>query len=223
MSLISPAVTGRRVSLDDASAAEAQQHIGYEVSSMDASEQSNSNLLQRIASGESDAVDLCLQRYGNLIWSLAMKYCRVKADAEDAVQEIFVEIWKSADRFDEGKASETAFVAMIARRRLIDRVRRQRTDAELVSLESCDFEMADQSIGNSAEISDEAAKAARCLQKLPVKQRNVLSLAIDQGEAHSSIANTLNIPLGTVKSYARRGLLLLRDCMKRPLIAEEAS
>jgi RNA polymerase sigma-70 factor (ECF subfamily) len=80
-------------------------------------------ILQRIASGDRTAVDDCLKAYGGLVWSIARKMLRNTEEAEDAVQEIFIDIWKNAERFDASRASETTFVAMIARRRLIDKIR----------------------------------------------------------------------------------------------------
>ena len=80
-------------------------------------------LLQRIAKGDASAVQECMETYGNLVWSLARRYSESAADAEDATQEIFLDIWKSAGRFDPERGKETTFIATIARRRLIDRVR----------------------------------------------------------------------------------------------------
>ena len=79
-----------------------------------------SPVLPRVATGESAAVAECLNRYGNLVWSLARRSCPDVQAAEDAVQDIFLKLWTVADRFDPEIASESTFVAMIARRRLID-------------------------------------------------------------------------------------------------------
>ena len=76
-----------------------------------------------MAAGDPLAVQECLDAYGGLVWSLARRMFQSRDDAEDAVQEIFVDIWRNADRFDPAQASETTFIAMIARRRLIDRLR----------------------------------------------------------------------------------------------------
>ncbi|HEY1068798.1 MAG TPA: sigma-70 family RNA polymerase sigma factor, partial [Pirellulales bacterium] len=82
-------------------------------------------LLPRVAAGQPSAVDECLARYGGLVWSLARRHTNNTSDAEDAVQEIFIDLWRSAARFNPQAASEATFVAMIARRRLIDRRRKQ--------------------------------------------------------------------------------------------------
>src|SRR5215813_5986353 len=92
-------------------------------------------LLARVASGDRGAVRDCIARYGGLVWSIARRF--EGADAEDAVQEIFLDLWKSAARFDPRIASESAFVAMITRRRLIDRrrTRRRRPTTETIASE----------------------------------------------------------------------------------------
>ena len=88
------------------------------------SEPATESILERIAAGDANAVQECMDLYGNLVWSLARRFTRSAAEAEDAVQEVFLDVWKSAARFDAKRASEKTFVAMIARRRLIDLLRR---------------------------------------------------------------------------------------------------
>src|SRR5262245_60755498 len=92
------------------------------------------SILTRVAAGKTGAVDECLVRYGGLVWSLARRQSPSYADAEDAVQEIFIDLWNSAARFDERVASEVTFVAMIARRRLIDRRRKLSRTVETAPL-----------------------------------------------------------------------------------------
>ena len=93
------------------------------------------SVLKRIAEGDESAVKECLSRYGGLVWSLARRFCASTGDAEDAVQLIFTEIWKSAHRFDPSLSSEKNFVAMIARRLLISRLRSAKRQPEQVALE----------------------------------------------------------------------------------------
>ena len=85
--------------------------------------QAQDTLIGRLAAGESGAPAECMERFGGLVWALARRFSTNSADAEDAVQEIFSSLWQNADRFDPSIASETTFVGMIARRRLIDRRR----------------------------------------------------------------------------------------------------
>ncbi|MEO0974335.1 MAG: sigma-70 family RNA polymerase sigma factor, partial [Pseudomonadota bacterium] len=81
------------------------------------------SILQALADGEPRAAEAFLDQYGDLLWSLARRFCDDPAEIEDCVQDAVIEIWRSAAKFDAEKASETTFVAMIARRRYIDRLR----------------------------------------------------------------------------------------------------
>jgi len=172
-------------------------------------------VLDRVAAGESSAVDDCMSQYGGLVWSLARRFCPDRTDAEDAVQEIFIEVWRNAGRFDAAIGSESTFVTMIARRRLIDRYRkRSRTPETSPVFEdavACDNEQVDR-----AEIREEAARARRQMQRLRPEERRVLELSIDGGLSQSQIAEATNLPLGTVKTHARRGLMRLRRLLGEP-------
>src|SRR5271154_3658467 len=96
------------------------------------------SVLQRIASGDSDAVRECIEQYGALVWSLARRLSRTASDAEDATQEIFLDIWRSASRFDATQGSDKVFIAMIARRRLIDRLRKTSAEPPMDPMEALD-------------------------------------------------------------------------------------
>lgn len=169
-------------------------------------------ILNRIANGDATGVEDCLDKYGGLVWSIARKMLRNSDDAEDAVQEIFVDIWKNAERFDPQKSSETTFIAMIARRRLIDKIR---YSTRRISADSLDdvllepFTRADKAMQTSIE-AEEAAKAMRALKP---EQQQVLRLSIVQGMSHQEISNATGMPLGTVKTHVRRGLLHVREIL----------
>jgi RNA polymerase sigma-70 factor (ECF subfamily) len=131
-------------------------------------------------------------------------------EAEDSVQEIFVDIWKNAGRFDETKSSETTFIAMIARRRLIDKIRHSTRRLSPDSLDDVllePFTRADKEMQTGVE-AEEAAKAMRSLRP---EQQQVLRLSIVQGMSHQEISDVTGMPLGTVKTHARRGLIQVRD------------
>lgn len=169
-------------------------------------------ILQRIAGGDSGAVKDCLDTYGGLVWSLARKMLPNQNEAEDAVQEIFIEIWKNAERFDENQSSETTFVAMIARRRLIDRLRKVTRQPNIDSFEDMVYEPA-RAEGVDLQMSVEAGQAAEVINTLRPEQRQVLELSIVQGYSHSEISEALEMPLGTVKTHARRGLIQVREIL----------
>ena len=109
----------------------------------------SSTILQRIAAGDTAAVDECLEKYGGLVWSLAKQLTRTQDDAEDATQEVFVELWQKASSFAPDKSSESTFIAMVARRRLIDRLRRdeRRPMTASVSSDSIDLSEAVRALG----------------------------------------------------------------------------
>jgi RNA polymerase sigma-70 factor, ECF subfamily len=164
-------------------------------------------LLQRVAAGDAASVREVLDAYGGLVWSIARKF---EADPEDAVQEIFLDLWKSAARFDPRIASEAAFIAVIARRRLIDRRRSQRRRPETQELSEVPS-IPDEAVAGP-DVCAEANQAARALQHLKPEQRQVLVLS-SQGLSHGEISAQTGMPLGTVKAHARRGLLSIRAAL----------
>lgn len=160
-------------------------------------------------------MDKCLSLYGGLVWSIARRLCGTSAEAEDVVQEIFVDLWKSASRFDDSKSAEKTFVAMVARRRAIDRLRSNKRRPETESLPDSQEPKLDvePKVGAHLEVQEEATKARMLMGQLRDDERIVLELAIDEGLSQTEIAQQTGMPLGTVKSNARRGMLRLRDLM----------
>lgn len=171
-------------------------------------------VLPRLANGDREAIRPCIERYGPLVWSMARRMSLSAADAEDAVQDIFIDVWRHAGRFDPKLGSEKVFIGVLARRRLIDRVRRtqHRLDVErpLVS------EHQEVSATSGAEQDAEIAEAWAVLQALPAGHQHAITLALVEGLSHSEIASRLGWPLGTVKSVIRRGILRLRSLIARP-------
>jgi RNA polymerase sigma-70 factor, ECF subfamily len=163
-------------------------------------------LLPHVAVGDTGAIREVISRYSRLVWSMARRFER--ETAEDAVQEVFIDLWKSAARYDAKVAKESTFVMMIARRRLIDRRRRRGTQPV--------FEVGDElpAVADTSQtppdVAMEANLAARAIEQLSPGQRDVLLLSICYGMSHQAIADKLAMPLGTVKAHARRGLLAVQ-------------
>ncbi len=111
------------------------------------------SMLQRIASGDAAAVRECIDQYGPLVWSIARRLSRTPSDAEDATQEIFLDIWRSAGRFDASQGSDKVFLAMIARRRLIDRLRKTSAEPPMDPVEALET-VAWADPGTASETSD---------------------------------------------------------------------
>lgn len=169
------------------------------------------SILERVARGDPAAPNECIARFSGLVWSLARKLCSSPSDAEDAVQEIFIDLWRSSVRFDPSIASETTFVAMIARRRLIDRGRRRMRRPEVPQIAET---LADgRERADRGAIREEHAIAQRAFEQLRPEQQQVLQLAIHHGCSHEQIATATGMPLGTVKTHARRGLIKIRQIL----------
>src|ERR1700689_3362888 len=118
------------------------------------------SVLQRIARGDSAAVRECIDQYGPLVWSIARRLSRTPADAEDATQDIFLDIWRSAGRYDAAQGSDKVFIAMIARRRLIDRLRKATAEPPMDPKEALES-VVWANPGDAPEISVEADQAMR--------------------------------------------------------------
>jgi RNA polymerase sigma-70 factor (ECF subfamily) len=198
-------------------------------------------LLHRIAAGDESAVAELMKRYGGLVYALARRFSSERADLEDAVQEVFAAIWKAANKYDPALGTEDTFVSMVTRRRLIDR-RRRAVRRALPTLD-VDFGavVADRgagglsggsgtsmepSAGNGgiggggaeqvAEGNELAMRAMELLGTLRKEQREMIELSV-RGFSHEQIAEQTGMPLGTVKTHVRRGLIALREAMSENL------
>jgi len=169
------------------------------------------SLLVQVAAGNDAAVSAVIDAYGGLVWSLARRYFGRSAEAEDAVQDTFVAVWQSAGRYDSSAASETTFIAMIARRRMIDRLRKQgrRIDAQPLDA-SPDPE--DESNDRLAD-EEQAQLVLDTINDLDPPQPEVIRRSLLDGLTHAEIAETMQLPLGTVKTHIRRGLIKVRKAL----------
>lgn len=178
-------------------------------------------LLIRVAAGDSEAVEQVIDAHGGLVWALALRMLPDRGAAEDAVQEIFIKIWQHAGRFDETKGSEQRFIVTIARRHLIDCLRRQTSSPRPRQVAEGEVEPTVAAAANPSAVMEKAELGLQLRQlmyQLQPQQRQVLTLSMWEGASHAEIAKLLNLPLGTVKSQARRGLEKLRqlaDCLAR--------
>jgi RNA polymerase sigma-70 factor (ECF subfamily) len=168
------------------------------------------NILPALAAGEPRAAENFLAQYGDLLWSLARRFSDNHAEIEDSVQEAVIEIWKSASKFDPSVASETTYIAMIARRRFIDRLRQRKRRPAPEPLAD-DDQLTGESGQLSLETLTEVERIKPIIGQMRDVQRNVVQLAIFRGYSHGDIARVLNMPLGTVKTHLRRALLSIRE------------
>lgn len=169
-------------------------------------------ILIDVGAGRATAVEACLRHFTGPVWSLARRYLHNDSDAEDATQDIFVDLWKSAHRFDAELGSSMTFVMTLARRRLIDRNRKRGRTPTSHSLTDAQ-ELAEDRKPDALELDDEVSRVSGAMQELRPNQREVLELALVHGRSHQQIAATTGMALGTVKSHARRGLMRVRELL----------
>ena len=176
-----------------------------------------SQILPRIADGEAGAMDLCIARYGGLVWSIARRYLKESSAAEDLVQEVFTEIWKKAASYDPAVASEITYVGLIARRRAIDFLRRHGRQPGFEPLSAAESLPHPATETSSVSCDPEAIQTS--LATLPDETRRLFGLFFEDGFTHPEIAERTGLPLGTVKTRLRRGLIALREQLQRAGIA----
>lgn len=161
---------------------------------------SDETLVARTARGDEAAFAELYDRLGGLGYSLALRVLRSGTLAEDAVQEAFLTIWRTADRFDARRASARAWVLLQVRARAIDRVRHeQRRAGRNVALEPGDADSVAAPVDDDAWWRLERERLQAALRTLPDRERELLELAYFEGFTQSELARRLGIPLGTVK------------------------
>lgn len=169
------------------------------------------SLLQQVAAGESQAVNAVIDAYGGLVWSLARKYFGRSAEAEDAVQDAFIAVWKAADKYDPQVAAESTYIAMIARRRMIDRLRKE---GRRIAAQPLDGSPEPGNESNDRLADEEQVQSVlKAIDALDPPQPEVIKYSLMEGLTHSEIAEKLGLPLGTVKTHIRRGLIKVRQAL----------
>lgn len=175
-------------------------------------------LLEQIADGSERALTRLYDRYARILYSLSLRILRDPRDAEEVLQEVFLQVWRLADRFDPTRSNVYRWLVMLVRSRSIDRMRSKNFKGRLAA--ECSLEMLEavpapeetrQPSQLDAVLMLERADGVRKeLSGIAPNQLEVMRLAFYRGLTHSEIARELGIPLGTVKSRMRGGLLALR-------------
>ncbi|CAN7159686.1 MULTISPECIES: RNA polymerase sigma factor [unclassified Acidovorax] len=178
------------------------------------------NLLDRIAAQDDTALKSLYESTSSRLFGLAMRVVRNRDAAEDVLQESFLTIWRSAGNYRASLSPPMAWMGLIVRSRALDALRKRSSDrADLMN--ELDDALADTLEGDSTnpmdatDASEQAFALHQCLGKLDNKQREVVSLAYLRDLSHGDLADQLKLPLGTVKTWIRRGLEQLRACMAR--------
>ncbi|HEY3462022.1 MAG TPA: sigma-70 family RNA polymerase sigma factor [Gaiellaceae bacterium] len=172
---------------------------------------SDAELLARVGERDRDAFELLYGRYVRPVFSLALRRLGDRGHAEDAVQEAFAAIWRSASTYRPERGAAGGWIYTVARNAIVDRLRRNgpTVDAELPELAAVEPGPAQQ-----AEASDVAWRVHRALEELQPREREVIELAYWSGMSQTEVAEYLGLPLGTVKTRTRSGLAKLATVLE---------
>ena len=177
-------------------------------------------LLDRVATQDDKALKALYDRTSSKLYGLALRIVRERDAAEDVLQEAFVSIWRGSGSYRASLSPPLAWMGLIVRSRALDALRKRTADRAGVT-DELDELLADTLEGDSPnpmdvnDASQQAFALHQCLTRLEAKQREVVSLAYLRDQSHGELAEQLKLPLGTVKTWIRRGLEKLRACMSR--------
>lgn len=172
------------------------------------------HLIQKVANQDRDAFSQLYDRFSSLVFALAMRMLKVRSDAEDLLQEVFVQVWRQAQSYSVQRGSPEAWIVNIARSRAIDKIRSiRRMEKSFVLTDDPARAESSDNVESSAADSEARMAMNSALANLPETQRKVLELAYFDGLTQTEIANRLAEPLGTVKTRMRSGIQRLRDML----------
>jgi RNA polymerase sigma-70 factor (ECF subfamily) len=174
-------------------------------------------LLRQIAGGDRAAFAEFYDRHSTLMFSVACKILNDTSEAEDVLQETFLQIWEKAGKFDPKLGRAASWAAILARNRAIDRIRASQRRTRLAEEAGTAYAIAEEAadtVNESLRGHEQAKIIQSAIVELPDEQRRAIELAYFSGLTQDEISKKLNTPLGTVKARIRRGLLKLRDLLE---------
>ncbi|MGW5849011.1 ECF RNA polymerase sigma factor SigK [Streptomyces sp. NPDC055254] len=172
------------------------------------------DVMERVARGDKDAFTTLYDAVAHTVFGIVVRVVRDRAQSEEVAQEVMIDLWRQAARYRPGQGSVMTWVATLAHRRAVDRVR----SAQAASNREHDQAVRDQQrpfdeVVEQVETRLESEQVRRCLRGLTELQRQAVTLAYYQGLTYREVAETLRAPLPTIKTRMRDGLIRLRDCM----------
>lgn len=171
-------------------------------------------LLGAVGRGDRKAFADLYRRTSAKLYGICLRLLRSEAEAQDALQEIYVLVWRKAERFDSARASAITWLAVLARNKAIDRLRARPASSEGIDA-AADVEDDRPSAFDVVGQAQDAARLSRCLEELDERARAMIRAAFLDGASYPELAKREEVPLGTMKSWIRRGLLALRGCLER--------
>lgn len=164
------------------------------------------SLMQLVQAGDDAAFATLYDQLAGAVFGTVKRVLRDPAMSEEVTQEVFVELWRTAARFDPARASVSTWAITIARRRAVDRVRREQSQRDRIERSAAQRPTVEDSPDDTVVASLESERVSRALAELPEEQRIVIQMAFIDGDSHGEIAERLDLPLGTVKGRVRLGL-----------------
>ena len=165
-----------------------------------------------MARGDADAFDTVYDQVAATVFGIVRRVIRDPAQSEEVTQDVLLEVWQSAARFDPGRGSAAAWVTTLAHRRAVDRVRSVQKEADRERRIAAAAVPYDE-VAEAVESSLERERVRRCLGSLTELQRESVTLAYYGGYTYSQVASLLGVPDGTIKTRMRDALIRLRDCL----------
>jgi RNA polymerase sigma-70 factor (ECF subfamily) len=172
-------------------------------------------IMSRIAAGEREALRRLYAATSAKLFGVCLRILSDREESEDVLQEVYVTIWRRADRFDASRASVMTWLSTIARNRAIDRLRSRRMLAYAEPIEGRELADDGPSAETLLEAAGEEARLHKCLSQLDQRTESVIRTAFFGGVTYEALAQSLDTPLGTVKSWIRRGLAKLKGCLEQ--------
>jgi RNA polymerase sigma-70 factor (ECF subfamily) len=169
-------------------------------------------LIRQVARGDADAFDAVYDQVAATVFGIARRVIRDPAQSEEVTQDVLLEVWRNAAKFDPGRGSAAAWVTTLAHRRAVDRVRSVQKESDRERRIAAAVVPYDE-VAEAVESSLERERVRRCLGSLTELQRESVTLAYYGGYTYSQVASLLGVPDGTIKTRMRDALIRLRDCL----------
>ncbi|TQL90348.1 RNA polymerase sigma-70 factor (ECF subfamily) [Actinoallomurus bryophytorum] len=171
------------------------------------------DLLTHVARGDQAAFERVYDEVSGPVYGLALRIVRDPAQSEEVAQEVLIDVWRTASRYEPGRGSAMSWVMMLAHRRAVDRVRSAQAASEREQRAGRDAGPAYDEVAENVQVNLEREQVRRCLSTLTETQRESITLAYYVGYTYREVGELLKVPLGTIKTRMRDGLIRLRDCL----------